>query len=159
MIVKTKYTFGYDAVFLCLVPPFPWVILVKPEYANNRALIEHERQHWRQYCAAPFTYAFKMLTDWKYRYEMETECYAKQILTKAPEDRKKQLERASVYGRVLAAKYRLPITAPEAINAIRRQLARPEPAPLRVDTTRRFEKLNGAFQIAIIVYILWNLFW
>jgi len=68
----------HAAVTLCLFWPLPVLILISPDYKNDKGLLAHELEHYRQFRTDWF-YSLKMLCCDQYRLEHEIECYKVQL--------------------------------------------------------------------------------
>lgn len=123
--ITTSLRFGHDAMFLCLVPPFPTLILVSKGHEHNAALMAHELWHLEQYKKRPFTYAFKMMFDKNFRLASELECYAKQLNAKSLNTMEAKWFTMDVFARHLATNYNLDITVGEALTLLKNRLKIP----------------------------------
>lgn len=68
------------------------ITFVRPEHADNEALLAHERVHFRQWCRNPFMYVFYHLSK-KARYAYELEAYREQLTFVRPSAKQQYAER------------------------------------------------------------------
>jgi|WetSurMetagenome_2_1015567.scaffolds.fasta_scaffold283328_3 hypothetical protein len=88
------------------------VIVIKPEYRNDRGLLEHEREHVRQFWSHFPVHGLLYALSKKYRLRMEVLAYRKQLLF-YPDDR------TTLFAGYIASKYGLNITGAQAYELLR----------------------------------------
>ena len=96
-----------------------FVILIRPEHKNNFALIEHEKQHVKQFYRSFGWNGLFYISSKSYRLHAEAEGYAVQYVRNG---RKEQ--DLSYYSNFLANNYRLNKTADQCREAILAAVAR-----------------------------------
>lgn len=101
--------------------PGRWVVRINPKYSDDAGLLAHEMGHVADYLKHPWTYSFKMLLNWRYRWDRETHYYAVQLTYSPPEKVEKRL---LTYAGFITTKYRLPIMTEQAIDRLRKEYER-----------------------------------
>ena len=89
------------------------VILIRPSYADDRGLLEHERVHVAQFWRTLGLCGIGYLLSRRYRFRCEVEAYREQL-------RWYPTDRAPLFARFLAEKYDLRLSYSGALTALRR---------------------------------------
>jgi hypothetical protein len=86
-------------------------IFIRPEYKDDKGLLEHELVHRKQWLRTLGLHAFFYLLSKKYRFKSEVEAYKEQL-------KHYKTDKRRLFATLLVEKYDLDITFDEALIAL-----------------------------------------
>ena len=90
------------------------VILIRPEYRNDKGLLEHERVHVKQWIRTLGLHGYLYLFIKSYRLKAEVEAYKEQLKHYAD-------DRTLLFAGFIAGRYELDVSVIEAVELLRAQ--------------------------------------
>lgn len=111
-LYNKKFRIGFKNFDGLTIYPFIFII---PEQKNNIPLIEHEKQHVRQFFVYFILFPFLYLFNRKFRQKFEIEAYRKQLKFIPQEEQTKYRYK---FAYCLSAFYRLNINIEESYNLL-----------------------------------------